>query len=106
MSMNDEPKLGPCCICETTEGVHAIIMLNQRAPVPGHGWGCVQCDLPWDGAVAVLCDPCCEGYQAGTTALRFACRGYPATDGRIPIDKLPPPDFDHDHAKHQGEMSV
>jgi hypothetical protein len=100
---DDLSRLGPCCICETTEGVRNILMLHQRAIVKGHGWGCVECDLPCDGAVVVLCDFCMVVYQANDSALRFACRGYPASDGRVPIADLPQEPFDHDMSKHRDD---
>jgi hypothetical protein len=80
-------------------------MLSHRAPVPGHGWGCAVCGLPPDGAVAVLCGPCTDRFAADC-ALRFACRGYPATDGRIPFDELDPEPFEHDPAKHEEEEGI
>ena len=94
--------LGPCCICETEGGVRNIVMLNKKSPVPGHGWGCLVCGLPSDGASAVLCDPCLELYQEDENTLKFACRGYPAIDGRIPIDRLEG-HHDHDMEVHQFE---
>jgi hypothetical protein len=101
--MNDEPKLGPCCICESSEDVYVIIMLPQRCVVPGHGWGCVVCDLPPDGALAVICEECEPIYRADETVLRFACRGYPASEGRVPIAELPADPFYHDPTKHVEE---
>jgi hypothetical protein len=103
MDENGGPSLGPCCICETTEGVINIIMLDRRCVVPGHGWGCMVCGLPADGASAVLCDHCLERYQREPGALLFACRGYPASDGRIPIAELPEDIFNHDAVKHAAE---
>jgi hypothetical protein len=88
--------LGPCCVCETREGVINVLMLDQRGPMPGQGWGCAVCGLPCDGAIAVLCDPCFYG----GAALRFACAGYASTGKRVPIDALPPGEFKHDAAKH------
>jgi len=95
---SDTPSLGPCCMCETLAGVRNIIMLDRRCVVAGHGWGCVVCGLPSDGACAVLCDACALLYLAGETPLTIACRGYPATDGRVAIAVLPP--FEHDITKH------
>jgi hypothetical protein len=96
----DEPALGPCCICEGTEDVRSIIMLPLRGPVPGYGWGCVQCGVPPDGAIAVLCDRCLKVYLADQAALRFACVGYPTAAERVPIADLPQEKFDHDLSKH------
>lgn len=96
------PSLGPCCGCTGTTLVRNVIMLNQRAAVPGHGWGCVVCRLPFDGAYAVLCDGCLRAWQANPATLKTACRGYPGTEGRIPIADLPPGVFDHDESVDHG----
>jgi len=90
--------LGPCCGCERDTAGSAyknVVMLGFRNKVPGHGWGCFVCHLPPDGASAVLCDDCAEQFQAGVDVIRFACRGYPAIDGRAPISKFTEP-FAHD----------
>lgn len=92
--------LGACCACER-EGptVRNIISLSKKALVPGHGWGCVVCDLPCDGANAVCCDVCLDLQRP----LKFACRGYPGEDGRAPIEEFTEP-FDHDFSKHEEMM--
>lgn len=87
--------LGPCCNCERTNGVRNIVMLDRRSPTPGHGWGCVVCDLPFDGAVVVLCDDC-----IAVSPPKFVCTGYPAADGRTSYADLPPDEFEHDDDKH------
>jgi hypothetical protein len=96
---DDIPSLGTCCRCGGSETVRNIYMLPYRNKVPGHGWGCVICHLPSDGAVAVLCDGCAlQVEQHGIDAvLRYACRGYPATDGRAAIEKFQEP-FAHDES--------
>ncbi len=98
-----EPELGSCCICQGKRGVRNILMLHQKAPMPGRGWACLICGLPPDGAVAVLCDRCMEPYQSGASRLRFVCRGYPDKDGRALIGELDPEPFDHDMKLHPGE---
>ena len=88
---NEELGLGPCCSCECTgPQVRNIIMVHKRAVVPGHGWGCVICNLPFDGASYVQCDDCFDLQREPV----YACRGYPGKDGRIPITELTEP-FDH-----------
>lgn len=78
-------ELGPCCACgRTGPTVRNLFCLAVKAPIAGRGWGCVQCGLPSDGAVVVLCDDC----VSEEVEPRFACRGYPASDGRIPIADL------------------
>ena len=84
-AIDDTLDMGPCCVCETTgPSVRNILMLPKKGHVPGHGWGCVVCHLPPDGATAVVCDAC----FAAKATLRFVCRGWPAVDGRVPIDEL------------------
>lgn len=99
--MKTEQDLGTCCICTTPTGVRNVIMLPNKAEVLGHGWGCFVCNLPADGASAVLCDPCLTLYQAGEFALVCVCRGYPAIDGRIPYDRLDPTSHTHDQNAHK-----
>ena len=86
-----EIDLGPCCVCETTQGVRNLLMLEKRSPVAGQGWGCFTCGLASDGATAVLCDECLR------KPLKFACRGH--GKGRIPIDLLEGYHL-HDLSKH------
>jgi len=88
---------GKCCVCEK-EGktVRNIMTMHLRAPgPPGHGWGCILCGLPSDGAVAVLCDEC----VAAKKPVRFVCEGYAAGNLRVPIEGLE--EFDHDPQKHE-----
>jgi hypothetical protein len=85
------PDLGSCCVCGGTDGVVNIIMLSQKCQVPGHGWSCFVCGLPAEGATAVVCRDCWgneERPDAVIPRLRWACRGYPKTDGRVPITEL------------------
>jgi hypothetical protein len=96
----EEIDLGYCCACERTgPTVRHVLMLPRRGPVPGAGWGCFKCGLPADGAVAVVCDDCLEHGRE----VRFACAGYAAEDGRIPVEQLPIEPFEHDMSKHEGE---
>jgi len=98
----DTPDLGPCCVCEATGAdVRNIIMIHKKAPIAGRGWGCLQCGLPSNGATVILCDLCLTSYQArGEIILKYACRGYPAADGRIAYSQLSDEPFDHDLTKH------
>jgi hypothetical protein len=82
--------LGPCCICEAAFAP-VLLIVHARSIEPGKGWGCPVCGLSQDGALAVICEVCESRY--GTqgqveTALRFACRGWPGTDGRLHIEDL------------------
>jgi len=89
--------LGSCCGCGTREGVRNVMMLNMRAPVPGTGWGCVVCDLPSDGAVAVLCDACLD------RPVKNVCVGFAKDDKRVSVETLSSAPFDHDPKKHADD---
>jgi hypothetical protein len=102
--MHDRTNLGPCCMCSGPDASN-ILMLERRAAVPGHGWGCFVCGLPCDGAVAVLCNDCLELYSEKPDLLGFCCRGYPATEGRCAIADLPEGAFRHDDAKHLDDAA-
>ena len=94
-----QPDLGPCCSCARVgPSVRNILMLSQKAPIAGHGWGCLLCGLPSDGAVAVVCDTC----LASDAKLAYACRGYPGADGRVPIEDLTG-EHVHDEAVHRAD---
>lgn len=95
--MNDLEDLGPCCACgRRGDDVRNILMLPQKAPVPGAGWGCVRCELPFDGAVAVVCDGCLE---AGDT-VKEVCHGYPGEGRRMARSGLIKGVFKHNLTKH------
>ena len=86
-----EPKLGPCCRCGTTNGVRNLLMLQQKAPTPGQGWGCYQCHLPMDGAISVVCDNCLP------EPVEFACKG---ASERVPVASLTGYHL-HDLSRHE-----
>lgn len=92
----DDPelRLGPCCGCRTIQGVRNIVMLPVRAPVPGTGWGCFACDLPQDGAVAVLCDDCAEAER-----IEEVCVGFPKNGCRVERSQCVD-EFRHDLSYH------
>lgn len=77
--------LGPCCACGI-EGpsVRTLVSLPRKAPKPGTGWLCTSCELPADGALAVVCAACLD---AGRPPI-YACDGYPSEGKRIRITEL------------------
>src|SRR6516225_8672303 len=76
---------GACCACgKTGRTVRNIMMLDQKAPEAGTGWGCVVCHIPNDGAVAVVCDSCLEENRK----ILYACKGVPYKGERIAIAEL------------------
>jgi hypothetical protein len=93
--IQDGKGLGPCCHCMREGDAVNLITLNLRAPVPGTGWGCLQCGLAMDGGVAVLCDECFDADKP----ILFICSGYPALGIRAPISQFNEKFFHH-LAKH------
>jgi len=92
---DDRITLGPCCACGGREHVRNVMMLPFKAPIPGRGWGCLQCGLSMDGAMAVVCDACAETDQE----VLYACDGSVKDAGRILISDLHEP-HRHDESKH------
>lgn len=91
--------LGACCYCGTVVGVVVLVNMDGRCPILGRGWGCVVCELPPHGAVAVLCDGCAARMERGVISPRMICTGYPARDGRTPVG-LMQGSYRHDVRKH------
>ncbi len=87
---------GPCCCCgKEGPDVRNIYQLAYCAPVPGTGWGCIICEIPPDGAVAVVCDKCHET----RAPLLFVVSGFIPEKGRVPLAQLTEK-FNHDLLKH------
>ncbi len=84
---------GACCACGGRRRVRNIVMLDFAGPVPGHGWGCVVCGLPCDGAVAFLCDGCIRRRRP---AVMVSAGG----GKRVSIESLARVPFAHDLARH------
>jgi len=59
-------------------------MLSKQAPIPGTGWGCIQCGLAANGAVAVFCDKCLEE----KAAVLWVCAGSVGEHARVPFSDL------------------
>lgn len=94
-------KLGSCCNCGQQNTVQNILFIDRKSPEPGVGcWGCIVCDLPQAGAVAVLCDECMAGSEGYP---QHVCLGSPAENRRIPFSELSAEPFQHDMAKHANE---
>ncbi len=96
--------LGTCCICGSSEAVRTFVCLNKKCSVPGTGWGCVVCGIKADGAMAVICDACCDSVADVLGALRFVIRGYPSNQGREPIGAVSGT-HEHNMGYHKEELS-
>jgi|SRR5215831_381029 len=95
-----EPDLGACCVCGGTDRVVNILSLHKLSPIPGRGWGCFGCGQPMNGAIAVTCEMCGPNSPGEDfPPLKFACKGWPGSDGRVPYESLQG-FFDHDMSKH------
>jgi len=78
----------------------AIGMVHKKAPIAGTGWGCFQCGLPNDGAMAIACDACVESGLTSTQNPREVCAGKPGESAlRVMYNELGE-SFDHDESKH------
>lgn len=99
--MDEDIDFGPCCACEGLELVRNIMMLHKKGLVPGTGWGCVVCHIPFDGASAVICDRCLET----KAEIRFAIYGYIVNKQRVKIEELTEP-FEHDMKFHQADLDL
>ena len=95
-----------------TGTVRNIVMMTRRAPVPGTGWGCMQCGLPLDGAIFVACDRCVEVgvwcpasgpvevcLGSGPVPVEV-CLGSVKDKKRLPVGLLAREIFGHDCSKH------
>jgi hypothetical protein len=75
-----------CCACgKVKTTVRNIAFLQQKAPGPGTGWGCVVCHLPSDGAIALACD---ERSDDPNVELQWAIAGTMDSPERVPIAEL------------------
>lgn len=89
--------LGACCACgREGDDVRNLIMLDYESPTPGNGWGCFQCNLPMNGATAVVCDGCMKG----NASIRFVIDGMPANKQRVDVDAFEKVPFVHNLALH------
>ena len=90
--------IGPCCACgREGDDVRNIILLEIKTLIPGTGWGCVRCGLPFDGAIAALCDEC---LPPDPQAIKFMVYGYLKNKARQRIDLA------HRLDKHQHFMAL
>lgn len=99
----EEPEhIVACCGCgKADETCRTILMLDKKAPEPGTGWGCLECHLPMDGALAIMCDYCVKhGVKP-----KEAIRGYLYAGSRIPIAELTGSHV-HDDALHESERGI
>jgi hypothetical protein len=91
---------GPCCAClKQKPTTRNLLMLPHRASVPGAGWGCIVCNLPPDGAVAIVCDDC---LQAGSD-LQNVIFGYPMEKQRVGYEAVSHTKFKHTQELHERE---
>lgn len=92
--------LGACCDCGSEDRpVYHVVMLAMKSPEPGQGcWGCMTCDLPQAGAMAVLCVQCAKTFNGRPLNVVL---GSPDLNRRMPFTDLREA-FEHDRTKHTG----
>jgi hypothetical protein len=112
MNDDDEPEeidaLAPraCCICGDIKMTSRnIAMLDFKRPhgASVSGWGCVVCNLPMEGALAVVCDDC-QAADRTLDDIRFILAGALDDPGRIPIEGLVRIPHAHDLTRHPEMM--
>lgn len=94
----DSIDFGPCCACGREDKeikITNLIMIEQKGPTPGRGWGCVVCNLPAEGALAVVCATCLDLGKP----IRFAVAGDVKEKKRVPVESLGAA-HNHDQSKH------
>jgi hypothetical protein len=79
-----KPGFGPCCCCEG-EIRHnpGLMMLEFEGPEGFTGWGCLVCQLPSRGAIAVICQACVKAQRVP----KFIASGRNVADNtRVRLD--------------------
>ena len=71
-----------CCACGQTKRSRNIVMLEQKTLTLGKGWGCVQCGLKMDGAVAMRHPSRCCACGATSQAHHTVTKGAGGSDLR------------------------
>lgn len=97
--IDDRPNLGSCCECGNNPA-SVMLMLHRHAPIAGTGWGCVQCGLPHNGAIAVLCNDCLSAVKEAGRDPHLVCVGFASANERTLFANLSPNVFDHNESKH------
>ena len=94
--MNSPKNYGACCICEAeTADVQNIIMLDYKTRSESV-WGCYVCWLPFEGAVACVCDTCIEKYDNVEAEIKFLMDSH----RRIPVPPV------EERVLHQHNLSL
>jgi hypothetical protein len=92
-----------CCACGKKKPARNIWMLDVKGPAPGKGWGCVQCGLPSDGAIAAFCDECAA--MDPPPLPQFVFDGYVMEGKLMRFQELPGIPHVHDMAFHEDEQN-
>lgn len=96
---------GDCCACgkplDGNDEHINLLSLKQRAPVPGTGWGCLVCNLPQDGAMAIVCDAC----LTNEVEIKRVVYGRMTSGQRVPIGSLSQDVFDHRPEPHAADRA-
>lgn len=92
---------GTCCVCEEeSKDVNNFIMLPYQAPVLGTGWGCFQCSMESNGAMAVVCSLCMIKLNHFEVELKFIIDGYPKDKKRKSLENYLKVPFVHNMELH------
>ena len=96
---------GTCCVCESVIEDPILISLPFKVHVESESkWGCFQCGLPFEGAVAVICDACVDEHGVNIEdKIKFLMNNKE----RIPV---PPVEIriphEHDYSLHSEIIAM
>ena len=90
---------GTCCICEQEIEDPVLLSLSFKIHVESETkWGCYQCGLPNEGAVAVICDDCFDEDDVDfEDKIKYLMNGG---RGRIPVPPV------EDRIPHECDLSL
>ena len=94
MNLNE---FGTCCVCEGEMEDCGIVQLGYKVKSES-GWGCLQCGLAMEGALAIVCADCYGKYGVYIEdQIKYLIDGK---KGRIPV---PPVD---NRIPHKCDLSL
>lgn len=96
--MDTFDEYGTCCVCESEMQTCGIIQLGYKIKSES-GWGCLQCGLAMEGAIAIVCGACIDKYEGNVEdQIKYLMNGK---KGRLPVppaeERIP---HEHDLSFH------
>lgn len=91
-------EFGTCCVCEMGDMEDCgLVQLGYKMESES-GWGCLQCGLPMEGAIAVVCSDCYDKYgEKIEDQIKYLIDGK---KGRIPVPPV------ENRVPHEHDLSL